>query len=190
MRPCDLLSLFITLSLNIPAYLLDNLILNNILAVAISIGSIKIFYFKSFKQSCLSMTISTVSVTIVAVVLHYILRRSYNDYAYELSSPLFIQVPDMVDNLYKKCSWLPVLDVLVPGVFLAYLRAYDENLGSKAFGVYTIWGNFFFLASTIVWVFVEAIYPFSVPFCLVTYPSVMVGVALVARIRNDLYKLW
>ncbi len=84
------------------------------------------FYFKSLKQAYLSMLISVVSVSMISSILHFLLRRrSYNDYASELSSPLFIQVPDMINNLYKKCSWLPVIDVVVPGVCLSFLRNYD-----------------------------------------------------------------
>jgi hypothetical protein len=77
------------------------------------------------KQASYSLAISVTSVTLIAIVLHWILPRSYNDYASELSSPLFIEVPDLVDNLFKKCSWLPVVDIIVPGVLLAFLRTYD-----------------------------------------------------------------
>lgn len=71
------------------------------------------------------MGIYVLNVTTIAIALHYILTRSYNDYATELSSPLFFQVPDLIDSLFKKCSWLVVVDVIVPGVTLSYLRMYD-----------------------------------------------------------------
>lgn len=71
-----------------------------------------------------------------------------------MSSPLFIQIPDMIDELYKKCSWLPVLDVIIPGVFLSLLRTYDENYNTGWGGVYTLIGNLFFVASTVLWVMV------------------------------------
>lgn len=54
---------------------------------------------------------------------------------------MFIEVPDLVNNLYKKCSWLPVIDVIVPGVLLSYLRTYDENYNTGWGGVYTVVGN-------------------------------------------------
>lgn len=71
------------------------------------------------------MTIMVVTVSTVCVILHFLLPLSYNDYAGELSSPIFFEVPDLVNNLFKKCSWLPVLDVIIPGVTLSYLRVYD-----------------------------------------------------------------
>jgi hypothetical protein len=71
------------------------------------------------------MAIMVATVSVLCIVLQFILPLSYNDYAGELSSPLFFQVPDLVNNLFKKCSWLPVLDVIIPGVTLSYLRLYD-----------------------------------------------------------------
>lgn len=79
------------------------------------------------KQAFYSLSITVVVVTVTTFILHFTLpiAKSYNDYASELSSPAFIEVPDLVNNLYKKCSWLPVIDVIIPGVFLSYLRNYD-----------------------------------------------------------------
>lgn len=71
------------------------------------------------------MIILVTNTTILAIILHFILPLSYNDYAGELSSPFFLQVPDLVNNLFKKCSWLPIIDVIIPGVTLSYLRVYD-----------------------------------------------------------------
>jgi hypothetical protein len=67
-------------------------------------------------------------------------------------SPLFIEVPDLVNNLFKKCSWLPVIDIIIPGVFLSYLRTYDENYSARWGGVYTVIGNISFLLGTTAWV--------------------------------------
>jgi len=38
-------------------------------------------YFSSMQQAFYSLAISVGSVTLIAVVLHYVLPRSYNDYA-------------------------------------------------------------------------------------------------------------
>lgn len=104
------------------------------------------------KQAYLSMTISVVFVTVISTISHFVLDRSYNDYASELSSPLFIALPDLVAQLYKKCSWLPVIDVIIPGVFLSFLRTYDENYNTGWGGVYTVIGNMTFIISTMLWI--------------------------------------
>lgn len=61
-------------------------------------------------------------------------------------------MPDLIENLYKQCSWLPVYDIIIPGVLLSYLRKYDENNGSKYGGVYTVAGNIAFILATALWV--------------------------------------
>jgi hypothetical protein len=124
-RICDITSFVIALVLMIVACFVENWIFYNIMAGCICVGSIKIFHFRSLKQAFYSMGIMCATVTIVAIILHYLLERSYNDYTSELASPLFIQIPDLVSNIFKKCSWLPTFDVIIPGVMLSYLRVYD-----------------------------------------------------------------
>ena len=126
-----------------------------------------------------------INTTVLAIILHFLLPLSYNDYAGELSSPLFFEVPDLVNNLYKKCSWLPIIDVIIPGVMLSYLRVYDENKSSKWGGVYTISGNLIFVIATAVWVGLESVYPFSVPFSLITYPILLLSIFIISWRRND-----
>jgi hypothetical protein len=131
------------------------------------------------------MTIMVVTVTIVGVTLHYILPLSYNDYAGELSSPIFFEVPDMVNNLFKKCSWLPILDVIIPGVTLSFLRVHDENKSSKWGGIYTLSGNITFIASTILWICIELVDPYSFPFSLITFPLLMLVIFIISWRRNE-----
>ena len=131
------------------------------------------------------MIIMLINTTVLAIILHFLLPLSYNDYAGELSSPLFFEVPDLVNNLYKKCSWLPIIDVIIPGVMLSYLRVYDENKSSKWGGVYTISGNLIFVIATAVWVGLESVYPFSVPFSLITYPILLLSIFIISWRRND-----
>jgi hypothetical protein len=131
------------------------------------------------------MTVLFMSVTFLTIVLHYMLTMSYNDYAGELSSPLFLQVPDLVFNLFKKCSWLPILDIILPGVTLSYLRVHDENKSSKWGGVYTVIGNLSFVLATIIWIGIEYVYPYSVPFSLIAYPILMFSIFIVAWRRGE-----
>lgn len=88
-------------------------------------GAIKLLRFSTMQQAYISLAISVGFVSMVSIVFHFLLTRSYNDYGSELSSPLFIAIPDLVTELYKKCSWLPVIDVILPGVLLSFLRTYD-----------------------------------------------------------------
>ena len=51
--------------------------------------------------------------------------------------------------------------------------------------MYTVWGNITFILSTALWIGLEAIYPFSIPFSLVTYLSLMLVIFFIAWRRND-----
>lgn len=184
MRYCDIISVTLSLTVGIMGLVFENWILYDFLAGFICVGSIKIFHFRSLKQAFTSMIILFVGVTILTIILHYLLTLSYNDYVGELSSPLFLQVPDLVDNLYKKCSWLPIIDVVIPGVTLSYLRVHDENKSSKWGGVYTLSGNLTFVLATILWIAVEYFYQFSVPFSLISYPILMLSIFVIAWRRS------
>lgn len=151
-RRCEIISLIIALIFFIVSLFVENWVLYTFLAGCICVGSIKMLYFSSMQQAFYSLAISVTSVTLIAVILHFILPRSYNDYASELSSPLFIEVPDLVDNLFKKCSWLPVVDIIIPGVLLSFLRTYDNNFSTGWGGVYTLTGNVAFLLATTLWI--------------------------------------
>jgi len=49
--------------------------------LGICVGAIKLLRFSSMKQAYLSMAISVVTVSIFTGVLHFVIERSYNDYA-------------------------------------------------------------------------------------------------------------
>lgn len=184
-RLCDICSGFMTVAVITVAFFFDNWVLYDMIAGCICVGSIKIFHFNSLKESYLAMTIMVLTITSVSGALHFLLPLSYNDYAGELSSPIFFEVPDMVNNLFKKCSWLPILDVIIPGVTLSYLRVHDENKSSKWGGIYTLSGNITFVISTIIWIGIELVDPYSCPFSLVTFPLLMFVIFIISWRRND-----
>lgn len=115
------------------------------------------FRFRSLRNGIFTMLIVLASIAIFAIWSYFKLPRAVNDYASELSSPLFVEVPDLVNNLYKKCSWISIYDMILPGAILAYLRDYDENYHSGWKGVYTFTSIISFSISCVAWVIVEAL---------------------------------
>ena len=75
-------------------------------------------------------------------------------------------------------------------MFLSYLRGYDENYSTGWGGVYTVVGNLSFLIGTLIWIPIEGAYLFSVPFNLVTYMCLLLGVIIIAYKRNEIKTLW
>ena len=98
------------------------------------------------------MLIVLASIIMFTIWSYLKLPRAVNDYASELSSPLFVEVPDLVNNLYKKCSWISIYDMILPGAVLAYLRDYDENYHIGWKGVYTFASIFIFTLSCVAWI--------------------------------------
>lgn len=142
-----------TITVTLLAMFFENWIFYDALACCICVACIKLIHFESLREAFISNIIVVGTVTILAIAFHFIFPdRSYNDYATELSSPLFLMVPDLDHSLYKKCSWLLTADVIIPGMTLAYLRLFDENRQSRWGGVYTVWGNITVIFATILWV--------------------------------------
>lgn len=80
-RICDILSFVAATTMFVVGFWQNNWIYTNILAISICVGAIKLFRFSSMKQALYSMLISICFVTIIAIVFHFVLARSYNDYA-------------------------------------------------------------------------------------------------------------
>lgn len=81
LRICDIVSALVAMLVFGLSILFPNWIMMNIVAICICVGSIKLLQFSSMKQAILSMVISTFFVTVSASVMHWLLERSYNDYA-------------------------------------------------------------------------------------------------------------
>lgn len=129
----------------------QNWLYYNFLSACSCIGAIKLFRFRTLRNALITMTIVTITMLILLIWSHVLLVRSYNDYTSDLSTPLFIEVPDLVNNLYRKCSWIFILDVVLPGTVLAFLREYDENFHDGWKGVYTYTSIAAYAASMIMW---------------------------------------
>lgn len=74
--------------------------------------------------------------------------------------------------------------MILPGAVLAYLRDYDENYHVGWKGVYTFASIISFSLSCIVWVVIEALIQYNIPFCLVIYPPFMLIIVLLSLYRN------
>ena len=112
---------------------------------------------------------------------------SYNDFfGSNVSSPLVLQVSILSYYLYQKCSWLPVTEVILPGITIAYLRRFDYARDSM---LYLVFGNMLFVVSTILWILIQSISVHALPFSLITYPFLFIPVFILAYKRDELKNL-
>ena len=182
-------NIIISMSIAIISYIIslfvDNWVFYNMLSFMIVVGAIKVFRFRSLRNATYSMIIMAMTVMIASIWASLYLPRSYNDYATELSSPIFIEIPDLVNNLYKKCSWICVVDLVFPGAIIAYLKDYDDNLNmERGQGLYHYIARISYGVGTLVWVLIEALTNMTIPFCVTVYPIFLGSIILSAQYRN------
>lgn len=179
------ISVIISFALFVVGLYSNNWLYYNFLCCCISVGAIKMFRFRSLRNATFTLLIVVLTILLLTIWSSYVLTRSMNDYASELSSPLVLEVPDLVNNLYKKCSWLSVFDLVLPGAILAYLRDYDENYHPGWRGVYTTISIVSYGASCFCWVIIEALIEFNIPFCIVCYPLFIGSIIISSLQRNE-----
>ena len=186
-RICDILSaivsgIFLVIFGIIPS-ISNNYILNNILSIIITVGAIKLFKFLNLRDAFVCCFIIFAVENITALFVHYFYHTmSYNDlFGSNVSSPLVLQVSTLSYYLYQKCSWLPVTEVILPGITIAYLRRYDYSRDSR---LYFVLGNILFVISTFLWISIQSITVHALPFSLITYPFLFIPVLILAYQRN------
>ena len=101
-----------------------NWIFNDVLAVCICIGLIKLLKFSSFKAVFMFL-VMVVGAEIAWAV--FLLQKAnaavYGDFVlYFFNSPFEIQLPIITQVFDTRCSWIPAAQVIFSGAILSYLR--------------------------------------------------------------------
>lgn len=186
-RICDILSIIVSMVIvslfGIVPSISSNYPFNDVLSVIISVGSIKLFKFLNLKDAIICCFVVFAFENITALFLHFMYHdMSYNDlFGSTVNSPLVMQISILSYSLYQKCSWLPVTEIILPGITIAYLRRYDYSRDSK---LYFILGNVLFVCSTFLWITVQSLTVHSLPFALITYPALFIPVIILAYKRD------
>ena len=80
-------------------------------------------------------------------------------------SPIVIVFPSITPELYRRCAWLPVTALIIPGMILSYLRRFDKSRSSL---IYLLVGYFSFYFGSLVWIFADMITIHSLPFAILS----------------------
>lgn len=101
-----------------------NWIFNDVLAVCICIGLIKLLKFRSFKAVFMFLMMVVCAEIAWAV---FLLQKAnagvYGDFVlYFFNSPFEIQLPIITKVFDTRCSWIPAAQVIFSGAILSYLR--------------------------------------------------------------------
>lgn len=125
---------------------------------------------------------------LVGVVVHYVLKLSYNNYIINLfQNPIMLVMPSITPELYRRCAWLPITAALFPGLVLSYLRRFDKTRGTYLYFLIGL-GSFYF--GSICWMIVDLETVHSLPFAIISEPITILIVMLQSFRRNEFKTLW
>lgn len=122
------------------------------------------------------------------LIVHYLLKISYNNFVINnFNSPLFLQLPSITPELYRKCAWLPALSVIQPGLVISYLRRFDV---SRSTWMYLFIGYISQYIGSISWMLIDLATVHTVPLGLISEPLMLIIVIMFAYRRNENRTLW
>lgn len=163
-------------------------IFNDILAICSVIAAIKIFKIRSLKVALTLLFSSLLLEVAIGLFVHYVLGQSYNNLIIQaFESSLVIVFPSITPEFYRRCSWLPLTNLIFPGVMISYLRRFDKSRGTLLYLVIG-YGSFYFGA--IAWMLIDMNIRHATPMGLVIYPAMCIIVYIFAIRRNEMKTLW
>ena len=165
-----------------------NWIVNDIIAICMTVAAIKILKFVNLKTALISFVV-TLSVQMVFVILiNFVIESSYNTIILnEFNNPFELQVPTINPVFNQKCAWLPITSIFYQGVLMSYMRRFDTSRNTN---VYLITCITLFFAGSILWMFVSIFSPHSWPFGLIAGPAILGLVSFFAWKRKEIRTLW
>ena len=72
----------------------------------------------------------------MSILIYIKADYSYNILALQyFNLPSEIELPIFADSFQRKCVWISILNVLLPGLFIGYCYRFDKNKGGL---IYTV----------------------------------------------------
>ena len=159
-----------------------NWIVNDIVAVCMTVASIKVLKFISMRISIICFCITSAVQLVFVILINFVIQRSYNTVILnEFNNPWEIQMPTINAVYNQKCAWLPITAIWYPGAFMSYMRRFDSSRNTN---VYLITSVVLFLFGALMWMFVSIISPYSWPFGLIAEPLMISLVSFFAWKRK------
>lgn len=180
---CLGIGLFITLIY----YYSQNWIFNNLIAVAVSIITIRLFRFTSFKLISIMFCLR-----FIYDLTWSIFNSQYYTENFKLSNlsanflPIKFLCPEFIPTPFNTCNFLPIADVILPGILLTFSKIFDE---SKYTTIYFMSSNIALIGGLVINMFVFYSYKLPLPSFLFTGPFMMVTILVIANNKADLHKL-
>jgi len=179
----EVVSLLCGAGLSVGWYYSDrNILLNDALAICITVAVIKILKFTSLKIAGFAFLLGILIELVVVIILYATENSSYNNlFINEYNFPIGIQIPTINPVFNMKCSWMPFTSVAYSGMVFSYLRRFDTSRNTK---VYLITSTLLYLVASVAWGFVDTASPVSLPYLLISAPCMYGLICLFAFRRR------
>jgi hypothetical protein len=163
-----------------------NFFLNDLISIAISLITIRVFKFTSFKF--------ILAIYIIVFVYDYIWIKyssSYYGENYKLTNhlsglPVKIQCPELRSSPFNACNSLPIADIILPGLLLTYSKKFDESKFMN--NNYFLAGIVGLGAGLIINILVYYNLNLPTPSFFYTGPIILVLTLIYAYYRQELYE--
>jgi hypothetical protein len=150
LRGIDLISLVVGTGIVISWWTTNkNWISSDIIGGCVVIAFIKCFKFTSMKMA-LAMLVTILILEVIGAIIIY---------------KVMGQLPTINVLIDQRCAWLPVTEIIFPGMLLSYLRRHDMNRKTH---VYLIMSSIGFCIGSMVWMIMTILNIHAWPFALVS----------------------
>ena len=168
-------------------YLTHNWVINNIIAISISLISIRLFKFTSFK-----LLIIMFSLGILYNLVWAVFYSSYYSHNFKLTNnspnnfPIKILCPEFFPSPFNSCNFLPIADIILPGLLMMFAKIYDENKGKN---IYFNSANISLSIGLFVNIMVYYHYRLPLPSFLFTGPIILITVIFIGYQNSELKEI-
>ena len=166
--------------------------ISNIISILIMGSLMKIFMFKNMKNATLFLFICCLTDIINALGRHYTRDMSY-DYIIisYLNSSFLFEAISFNSKLYKKCSWMPLMDFVLIGLFISYMIRVDKSdfRGRKSY-VYVVISYLSLVISSTIWIVTTTFTTHTFPYSIFSYTFMIAFTYSLAYKRGESKLIW
>ncbi|KAM3146053.1 hypothetical protein pb186bvf_001710 [Paramecium bursaria] len=189
LRLCDILAFLITFGLILGYWITEKAwYLNDIISFCFIGGFIKLFKICSMKVSTIVLMSCMILDCAAGTLIHYTKEQSYDQLVQKnFNYPVELQIPLFTSIYEKKCAWISVFNVILPGLVLSYLIRFDLSKKRK---LYSAIGFTLMLIGQIIYVAVQSVNKHTWPQSIFTYPILIFPILLLAFKRQEFILIW
>lgn len=164
----------------------ENWLLNNLIAIALALITIRLFKFTNFKLILIMFSLRF----LYDLVWSYYYSQYFSE-NFRLSNssqnhlPIKFLCPEFAATPFNSCNFLPIADIILPGILCTYAKIFDE---SKGINLYFWASNASLAAGLILNMFVYYSYKLPLPSFLFSGPLMILAVVIIAHNKGHFHK--